>query len=333
VTEALFEALAGPPRPVAALPVPAAEADEDDLHLALYCCYELHYRGFAEVDSAWEWEPSLLGVRRLLEQAFESDLRAAVECVDVGPEQVVPELRRLAVVPQGPSLSAWVADVADLHHVRELAKHRSAYQLKEADPHTWGIPRLTGRAKSVMVLIQADEYGSGDEGAMHASLFADTMSVLGLDATPNRYLGELPGCTLATTNLISLLGLHRRWRGALVGHLAMFEMTSVGPMGRYARGLRRLGVPEAACRFYDVHVEADRVHQELAADGMVAGLMSREPGLARQVLFGATALGAVEARFAGRILDRWSAGRSSLYDPGVAGGAAKGLVTAGSPPR
>jgi len=36
-----------------------------------------------------------------------------------------------------------------------------------------------------------------------------------------------------------MFGLHRRFRGALVGHLAIFEMTSIGPMGRYATGLRR----------------------------------------------------------------------------------------------
>jgi len=33
---------------------------DDDLHLALYCCYELHYRGFDGVDPGWEWDPHLL---------------------------------------------------------------------------------------------------------------------------------------------------------------------------------------------------------------------------------------------------------------------------------
>jgi hypothetical protein len=27
----------------------------EDLQLALYCCYELHYRGFAGVADDWEW--------------------------------------------------------------------------------------------------------------------------------------------------------------------------------------------------------------------------------------------------------------------------------------
>ena len=34
-----------------------------DLQLALYMCYELHYRGFAGVDPSWEWNPGLLHLR------------------------------------------------------------------------------------------------------------------------------------------------------------------------------------------------------------------------------------------------------------------------------
>jgi len=255
-----------------------------------------------------------LGDRRLVEHAarFEAELRASVGPLPAAPEAAVEALRALAGPGDGPSLSAWVAGEATLDHVRELAVQRSAYQLKEADPHTWAIPRLTGAAKAVMVDIQSDEYGNGRAEAMHSSLFGRTMEDLGLDATPNAYLDLLPAVTLATTNLISLLGLHRRLRGALVGHLALFEMTSVGPMGRYAAALRRLGRPEEARRFYEVHVEADELHQRLALDGMVGGLLAEEPDLAADVVFGARALSLVEGRFTEHVLGSWSEGRSSL---------------------
>ena len=48
--------------------------DAEDLQLALYCCYELHYRGFDGVDERWEWEPSLLALRAELERRFEREL-------------------------------------------------------------------------------------------------------------------------------------------------------------------------------------------------------------------------------------------------------------------
>src|SRR5690606_26210325 len=100
-------------------------------------------------------------------------------------------------------------------------------------------------------------------------------------------------------NLVSLFGLHRRLRGALVGHLALFEMCSVTPMSRYLAAARRIGEGRlpAVERFYAVHVEADVHHAELALQGMAAAVVDAEPELAGDVVFGAAALGRVEARF------------------------------------
>jgi hypothetical protein len=125
----------------------------------------------------------------------------------------------------------------------------------------------------------------------------------------------LPGVTLATVNLISFFGLHRRWRGALVGHLAGFEMTSVVPMARYVATVDRLGLPPAARRFYAVHVTADAHHEVVAADGLVGGLAGREPELVPDILLGVRALAAVEGRFTAHLLGAWTAGRSSLRPP------------------
>ena len=83
-------------------------------------------------------------------------------------------------------------------------------------PAHLGDPRLVGSPKAALVRIQGDEYGDGTACRMHQQLFAETMRALGLDPTYGAYLDALPGTTLATVNLISLFGLHRRWRGALV---------------------------------------------------------------------------------------------------------------------
>jgi len=307
------------PHPLDEGPPAGHEWDDDDLQLALYVCYELHYRSFAGVDEAWEWHPGLLAFRGRLEQVFEDGVRAAAG-PPLSEEGLEDQLWAMAtgahpaVVPT-PSLSAHVAERGTLEQVRELAVHRSAYQLKEADPHTWAIPRLTGGAKAAMVLIQADEYGGGVESEMHCSLFAVTMDELGLDSRYGAYLDRLPGPTLATVNLISLFGLHRRLRAALVGHLAIFEMTSVVPMGRYGAALSRLGVGPRARRFYDVHVEADAHHQTVAARDMAGRLADDEPALAEGILFGARAVMAVERRFSEAVLGSWGAGRSSLHLP------------------
>jgi hypothetical protein len=316
LSEALLAALAGPPGPVA---TPAVDVDDpladDDLQLALYCAYELHYRGFAGVDPAWEWRPELLASRAALEAAFERALREAVPSPPVAPEDVEPALRELVERDAGPPLARTLERRASLAEFREFLVHRSAYQLKEADPHSWAVPRLTGRVKEALVEVQADEYGGGRRGRMHATLFANAMRALGLDDRYGAYLDRLPGTTLATVNLMSLCGLHRRLRGAIVGHLAVFEMTSPEPNGRYARGLRRLAAGPQATDFFDEHVEADAVHEAVAAHDVAGGLARQEPALAADILFGANALVLLDARFAGVLLDAWERGDSSLLAP------------------
>lgn len=318
VTDALFDYLLGRTRPrLLSAPESNAVWDDDDAQLALYCCYELHYRGFAGVAADLEWDPLVLDLCRRLEERFLREVSAEVEgampAVDLRrSEHVEAALLAMATAEGGRSLSGYLAGAGTIEELREFCVHRSAYQLKEADPHTWAIPRLAGPAKAAMVEIQADEYGNGRLADMHAELFADTMDLVGLDPTYGAYLDQLPAVTLATTNLVSLFGLHRRWRGALVGHLALFEMTSVGPMSRYVSALARFGFPKAAQRFYATHVEIDEHHQRVALESMVRALVSGAPELGRDVVFGAAALTAVEARFAAHLLDSWAVGRSSL---------------------
>jgi len=313
LSEQVLAALAGPPRPLAVLE-PAADLDprtDEDLHLALYLVYELHYRGLPGVDEGWEWHPALEAAVRPLEAAFEGALRADAGAFgDPPPGAMAHALRALLDQDDGPSLSAHLATQGTPTELREFAVHRSAYQLKEADPHSWALPRLHGEAKAALVEIQADEYGGGVPGRSHAELFADTLRSLGLDDRYGAYLDRLPGTTLATVNLVTLFGLHRRLRGALVGHLAAFEMTSVVPMGRYAAAFRRLGFP--GHEFYDVHVEADAHHEIVAAHRLAAGFARSEPDLAGEVLFGAAAVSAVERRFADHLLASWGRGESSL---------------------
>jgi hypothetical protein len=300
---------------------PAGVADplaDDDLHLALYLCYELHYRGLAQVDERWEWEPSLLALRREWEGLFEDALLATIgepRAPATTADDMDLALREIVDVDDGPSLSGHLERRGTLEQVLEFVVHRSAYQLKEADPHSWAIPRLHGAPKAALIEIQSDEYGGGRPERVHAELFAVAMEELGLDRTYGAYVDRLPGVTLATVNLMSLLGLHRRWRGAIVGHLAAFEMTSSLPNRRYGNALRRLGLGGRATDFFDEHVEADAVHENVAAVDLAGGLARQEPGVAGDVLWGARALLDVEARWARHLLHAWDAGASSLLSP------------------
>jgi hypothetical protein len=283
------------------------DAFDDDFQLALYLAQEVHFSDVPGFLPRLDGNGALLTFRARLEDAFVDRLRAELPvyrtCLDTRAE-----VQALVEGHGGPSLSRFVRDHATLPLFREVVKHRSAYQLKEADAHTLAIPHLRGPSKQSLARIQAGEYGVDEPGRRraHAALFADAMGALGLDARPHAYLDELPASALAISTLVSTFGLSRHRRGALVGHLAAFEMTSVEPMRHYATALRRLGAPPAAARFYDVHVVADAEHERLALD-LACAVVSDEPALRRDLVLGVGAALLVERRFAETLLAHPSA--------------------------
>ncbi|MGJ0120939.1 iron-containing redox enzyme family protein [Williamsia sp. MIQD14] len=294
----------------------AAVADADpygiDLHLALYTCYELHYRGFADVDPEWEWEPGLLDVRRRLETRFHAALEADI--ATIGPEDdVAREMSAMSVEPiDGTGPSYFLRDEGTWAQMREYLAVRSLYHLKEADPHAWAIPRLRGRSKAAFVAVEFDEYGGGRGDRMHQQLFADLMEAADLDSTYLGYLDRAPAQALVTVNLMSMIGLHRTLRGAAVGHLAATEITSSPGSRRLAEALERLDAPPACAAFYREHVEADAVHEQVMRTDVVGDLVATEPELHDDVLFGMRAFDLVERRLADHMMESWQRGERAI---------------------
>ncbi|MER7174850.1 iron-containing redox enzyme family protein [Streptomyces mesophilus] len=317
LSASVIDTLRGPGSRCAAELVRRAEPYGDDLQLALYLCYELHYRGFAGVDEAYEWDPHLLGFRRALEHRFLTALRK-----DATRNRSVDEaLDALLVEPaEGTGVSHRLCDEGELWQLREYAAHRSLYHLKEADPHAWVLPRLRGRAKAGMAAVEFDEYGGGRPERVHAELFAGLMSDLGLDTTYGHYLDAACAQALATVNVMSLFGLHRRLRGALAGHFAAVEITSSPGSRRLARAMSRTGAGPRAEHFYAEHVEADAVHEQVVRQEVIGGLLETEPQLASDIVLGIDATGFLEDRFGAYLLARWDAGSTSLREPYVRSG-------------
>jgi hypothetical protein len=299
------------------LEVPVCEADPYglDMQLALYVCYELHYRGFDGVNPQWEWNPALLHLRGRLEEAFLSAVRHDVG--DIGPDAFAAhEMEVLSVEPvDGHGPSYYLRDDGTWAQMLEYFVHRSLYHLKEGDPHAFAIPRLIGQAKASFVAVEFDEYGGGRGPHVHQQLFADLMDAAGLNSAYLGYLNEVPAEALASVNLMSLFGLHRDLRGAAIGHFASTEITSSPGSRRLVDALERMGAPEPCVRFYREHIEADAVHEQVVRTDVVGDLVAREPQLERDVVFGIRARDVVEERLATRVMDCWTQGRSSLRRP------------------
>ncbi|PYF99000.1 Iron-containing redox enzyme [Georgenia satyanarayanai] len=291
---------------------------DDDVQLSLFLLYALSYGTFDQLGAEHEWSPELVRLRTDLEKAFEAALREQV-LVPPAPEPrvsaVADALFTLTAEPSGPSLAKFVARRASHEQIIEMLVQRSVYTLREADPHTWAVPRLTGRAKAALVEIQADEYGGGHPDRVHQHIYAATLRGTGLSAEYGAYVDHVPAITLASFNLMSMFGLNRRFLGAIVGHLAAYEMTASIPCRLYADGMRRHGMPEEVTHYFDEHVEADAVHEQIAARDLAGALAEDRPELTADIMFGAAACLAVDGAMGDHMLRAWKAGESSLLRP------------------
>ena len=281
---------------------------DDDLQISLLAVYELHHTGIDGVPAEAEWDPEVVRVARTLERAVERDVRRLVTDVqdpggpvDLALESVIEQL------DSGPSLSRYLSRAGTREQWAEYLAQKSLYHLKEADPHTFAIPRLSGRAKAALVEIQADEYGGGSAARMHSTLFARMMREFGLDDTYGAYVDDdlRAGARVdhADDDVRHLPPLARR----AVGHLCGIEMTSTEPCRRLGAGLRRLRCSPASAVYYDEHVEADAVHEQLASKDLAGSLLAVEPQLRPDVIFGIAAYLTLESRMGAHLLRSWSA--------------------------
>ncbi|WP_216892438.1 iron-containing redox enzyme family protein [Nocardia alni] len=293
--------------------IESADPYGEDLHLALHNCYELAYRGFTSVDADMEWDLELLELRARMEKHFESALRRDVP----GGADLAAELETLVTEPaEAAGISEFLRTEGEWWHIREYFAHRSIYHHKEADPYIWAVPRLRGQAKAALVAVEYDEFGAGRAERVHARLFAELLAGAGLNSGYLHYLNQVPAPMLALVNMMSLFGLHRSLRGALVGHFATVEITSPPGSRRMVQALRRLDADPACVLFYTEHVEADAVHEQIMRRDVLGDLLRREPQLTESVVFGIQVTNLLEDRFEQHVLhDNWRAARTSLREP------------------
>jgi hypothetical protein len=282
--------------------------DHADEQLSLWLLHALAYTGLSGVPADHEWHPDVLAVRVRLERALEDRLRERFPGHDVptDPTKGAEDLFAFVAGHDGPSVATYVRRQATREQVLELLRWRTLYHLRESDPTAWVVPRLGVRAKAALMELQYDEYGGGDPNRLHSHLFARGLAACGLDPTPGAYVDEAPTEVLELNNAMTLFGMHRRLRGAALGHLAAFEATSSIPARRMAQGLARLELPAEIIDYYEEHVEADAVHEQLAVRTICGSLLEEDPALAEDVYFGAFTCLDLEDRMATRLLERWA---------------------------
>ena len=324
LTTGLFPALRGiAPLQVDELVALVCDADsggsaleDDDVHTALWATYQLHYAGFDDVDDRWEWDPDLLRLRRALEDRFLAELR--FRTADLVQESLAAEgpvadrLFAMTEKVEGPALAAYLRRDATREQMTELLVQRSIHNLQESDPQAFVLPRVGGRPKVSLAELLYDEFGAGRPERLHSGLFARGLAECGLDDEPGAYVSVVPGVTLAFMNAMNLLSLHRGHAAAALGHFGAYEATSSVPSRLVVAAVERLGFPASVRAYFDEHVEADAVHEQLALREICGGIAAADPSLVPDLFFGAAVCLLTDADVSRHLLSAWSAGRSSL---------------------
>lgn len=298
----VLEALRSDPTKLAG-ELPAPESSEDAA-IALWALYELHGHGFEDVDEDPEWHPDVIALRGRLEEDLEARLRE--RWTSGAPDgEFAAAFFEFVADHDGPSLARHVQTSATEEHVLDLLRARTIYHLRETDPSVWVVPRLDTRPKAGLMEMLYDEFGAGDPNRLHHHLFARGLDAIGLRSDYGAYVDDVPVEALEQNNTWMLFGLHRRLRGAAVGHFAAFEATSSEPSRRMVQGLERLGFDGAIADYYATHVLADAAHEQVAVRDVCAPMIEVEPGLRDDVFFGAFTCLDQESRLATALLERW----------------------------
>lgn len=267
-----------------------------------------------------EHDLTLAAVRLVLERGFEAQLArhsAVPEDLPTDPAAFGPWLEQLALerpLPfDGPSMGDFYREHVTLDQLREVVAQRSLFFLKEPDPWTMVIPSLHGRAKAGLIDLILDEYGWGRYDQMHSTVYEVLMGKLGLDAGYDHYLDQAPWPCLAGENFQAMMARHRRMCRRMYGYVYLVEAESPGAMKNYLAAYARAGIDDAdVLRFYELHIDADEGHSDVALNEVVMPVVAEEPAAMAEV-----ARGVVEGRWVHNLLSEhlhasFSAGRSSL---------------------
>lgn len=291
VSASVTDALRGRGPDVIGAPHDSATLTGEDVQLALWCAYEVGYRGFEDAASDAERCAAVLQWRHRVEDVLEDHLRDLTRpAIEAARAQGNDTTSRLAaLVAEGPSspLVRHLQRNAGRDDLLAFLVERSVYHLKESDPHATALARIDGRSKVALAELLYDEYGAGRPERLHARMYADAMRAAGLDASYGAYLDTVGAATLLSNNVMSLFARQRRLVGALVGHLAAFEATSTDPCRRIAAGIERVGLPAATAAYFHEHVEADAVHEQIVFGDICAAAVCDDWRLEPDILLGA----------------------------------------------
>jgi len=183
---------------------------------------------------------------------------------------------------QGDPLFRWLGATADNEAMRWFISQELAGEAGFDDLVALALVRMPARAKMEMARNLWDEFGRGNPAGTHGGLLRDTARLLGIEPRIDASVWE----ALALSNLLAGLVVERLSFHA-IGALGVIELTAPGRVALVARGMRRLGMPAEARRYFELHAAIDVEHSRRWNDEVIGPLVESDPSLAALIAEGA----------------------------------------------
>ncbi len=204
-----------------------------------------------EIDVTGRWQPACA-------LAYLRDFLAGEEKAVIADDHADPVIAAL--------LRATDPQAAARHYLVQMAPDF----LSEASAMARLAPGAYGPLQSALFNVLIDEYGAGVHPAKHSSLFAATLTSLGLDPGPHAYWQFYQPGALALTNYFHYVAANKRHVFRYLGALFYTEAALVNVTGRQSRVLRRIFGNLVDTRYFDEHHHIDRHHRQMVLHRLIA---------------------------------------------------------------
>jgi hypothetical protein len=184
---------------------------------------------------------------------------------------------------QGDELFPWLAERASLTNMRWFLAQEAAGEAGFDDLVALTQVKMPKRAKLELARNFWDEMGQGRAGGMHGPMLGRLTEALELSVGAEGTVWE----SLALANLMSALSANRRYAFQSLGALGVIELTAPGRAELVNAGLKRLGVPGSARRYFALHATLDVKHSRSWNREVLGPLVADRPELAPALAEGA----------------------------------------------
>jgi hypothetical protein len=147
---------------------------------------------------------------------------------------------------------------------------------------------LSGDMKLALAENFWDEMGLGKLEDMHTVMFErSTAYARALLARNGIDVGRaIPPEALKNGNLLLMYALRRQHGPRLLGALTILEHTAPYRFARTVRALRRVGAPETAIAYHELHVTVDANHGKQLIERVLTPMVQRGPEVLREICIG-----------------------------------------------